>query len=94
MWGVKTHGNRFGYSWGSWGWSVGADRLNDLAQRRPETGSRRFTRYRRELEHSLKAFPAEVPVRAQLQDKLNEVKAEQQSRERIRSAGGIWPVRN
>jgi hypothetical protein len=33
--------------------------------------------YRRELEHALKSLPSQAPVRAQLQQKLVEVKAEQ-----------------
>jgi hypothetical protein len=41
-------------------------------------------RYRRELDHALKSLPTSAPVRAQLQDKLAEVKAEQESRLRIR----------
>ena len=39
-----------------------------------------LSRYRRELEHALKSLPTQAPVRAQLQDKLGEVKAEQESR--------------
>jgi hypothetical protein len=39
-----------------------------------------LSRYRGELEQSLKALPTQVPVRAELQDKLAQVKAEQESR--------------
>jgi hypothetical protein len=39
-----------------------------------------LSRYRRELEHALKSLPTQAPVRAQLQDKLAEVMAEQDSR--------------
>jgi len=39
-----------------------------------------LSRYRRELEHALKSLPTQAPVRAQLQDKLAQVMAEQDSR--------------
>jgi hypothetical protein len=39
-----------------------------------------LSRYRRELEHALKSLPSQAPVRAQLQQKLAEVKAEQDDR--------------
>jgi hypothetical protein len=39
-----------------------------------------LSRYRRELEHALKSLPTQAPVRAQLQDKLAQVMAEQVSR--------------
>ena len=45
-----------------------------------------MTRYRRELEQALKSLPTQVPDRAQLQDKLAQVKAEQESRGRIARA--------
>jgi hypothetical protein len=40
--------------------------------------------YRRELEHALKTLPDHVTVRAQLQAKLAEVLAEQESRSQQR----------
>jgi hypothetical protein len=39
-----------------------------------------LSRYRRELERALKSLPTQAPVRIQLQDKLAQVKAEQDSR--------------
>jgi len=42
-----------------------------------------LSRYRRELEQALKSLPTQVPVRAELQDKLGQVKAEQDSRLKI-----------
>jgi hypothetical protein len=46
-----------------------------------------LSRYRRELEQALKSLPTQVPVRAQLQDKLAQVKAEQNSRLNIAVPG-------
>jgi hypothetical protein len=45
-----------------------------------------LSRYRRELEHALKALPERAPVRELLQGKLAEVLAEQDSRIRIACA--------
>jgi hypothetical protein len=42
-----------------------------------------LARYRRELEHALAALPGQAPVRGQLQQRLAEVQAEQQSRAQI-----------
>lgn len=39
-----------------------------------------LSRYRRELEQALKSLPTQAPVRVQLQDKLAQVMAEQDSR--------------
>ena len=39
-----------------------------------------LSRYRRELEQALKSLPTQAPVRAQLQDRLAQVKAEQDAR--------------
>jgi hypothetical protein len=39
-----------------------------------------LARYRRELDRALKALPAQAPVRAQLQQKLAQVIAEQDDR--------------
>lgn len=39
-----------------------------------------LSRYRRELEQALKSLPTQAPARTQLQDKLAQVKAEQDSR--------------
>ena len=39
-----------------------------------------LSRYRRQLEHALKALPGHAPVRGQLQQRLAEVMAEQHSR--------------
>jgi hypothetical protein len=39
-----------------------------------------LSRYRRELDHSLKKLPTQAPVRAQLQQRLAEVLLEQQAR--------------
>jgi hypothetical protein len=44
--------------------------------------------YRRELEHSLKTIPEHAQVRALLQQRLTEVLAEQDSRNRLRHADG------
>jgi hypothetical protein len=42
-----------------------------------------LSRYRRELEHALTASPGPAPVRGQLQQRLAEVQAEEQSRAQI-----------
>ena len=47
-----------------------------------------LSRYRRELEQSLKSLPTQAPVRAQLQDNLTQVKAEQDSRLNIAADPG------
>jgi hypothetical protein len=47
-----------------------------------------LSRYRRELEQALKSLPTQAPFRAQLQDKLTQVKAEQDSRLNIAAAPG------
>ena len=39
-----------------------------------------LSRYRRELEQALKSLPTQAPVRTQLQGKLSQLKAEQDSR--------------
>jgi hypothetical protein len=39
-----------------------------------------LSRYRRELEQALKSLPTQAPVRTQLQGKLAQLKAEQDSR--------------
>jgi hypothetical protein len=44
--------------------------------------------YRRQLEHAVKGISPDAPVQADLRAKLNEVLAEQQSRESIRQASG------
>ena len=44
--------------------------------------------YRRELEHSLKTIPEHAQVRELLQQRLAEVLAEQDSRNRLRQANG------
>ena len=44
--------------------------------------------YRRELEHSLKTLPEHAQVRALLQQRLTEVLAEQDSRNRLHDANG------
>ena len=44
--------------------------------------------YRRELEHSLKTLPEHAQVRALLQQRLTEVLAEQESRNRLHHANG------
>jgi hypothetical protein len=44
--------------------------------------------YRCELEHSLKTIPEHAQVRALLQQRLTEVLAEQDSRNRLRHADG------
>ena len=46
-----------------------------------------LSRYQRELEHALSALPGHAPVRGQLQQRLAEVHAEQQSRTRISISG-------
>ena len=50
--------------------------------------------YRRELEHSLKTLPEHAQVRALLQQRLAEVLAEQDSRNRMQHADGILPDRD
>jgi hypothetical protein len=45
-------------------------------------------RYRRALEHSLKAIPAGVPVRELLHARLDEVLAEEECRARLQVACG------
>ena len=52
-----------------------------------------LSRYRRDLEHSLKNLPAKASVRAQLQHKLAQVMAEQESRAQIHQANGSGPAR-
>lgn len=47
-----------------------------------------LSRYRRELDHALKALPVRAPVRALLQQRLAEVMAEQDSRARLTASGG------
>jgi len=42
-----------------------------------------LNRYRRQLEHSLKALPTQAIVRAQLQTRLAEVLAEQEQRNQL-----------
>ena len=44
--------------------------------------------YRRELEHSLKTLPEQAEVRSLLQQRLAEVLAEQDSRNRLHQANG------
>ena len=44
--------------------------------------------YRRELEHSLKTLPEHAQARVQLQQRLAEVLAEQDSRNRLHQANG------
>jgi predicted negative regulator of RcsB-dependent stress response len=44
--------------------------------------------YRRELEHSLKTLPEHAQIRALLQQRLAEVLAEQDSRDRLHHASG------
>ncbi len=44
--------------------------------------------YRRELEHSLRALPEHVAVRVILQQRLAEVLAEQDSRNRLHQGNG------
>jgi hypothetical protein len=50
-----------------------------------------LTNYRRELEHSLKTIPEHAQVRALLRQRLTEVLAEQDSRNRLQHAGGRHP---
>ena len=45
--------------------------------------SSELSRYRRELEHAVKALPAHATVRAQLQSRLAEVLEEQQQRTQL-----------
>ena len=47
-----------------------------------------LSRYRRELDHALKALPVRAPVRTLLQQRLAEVMAEQDSRARLIASGG------
>jgi hypothetical protein len=47
-----------------------------------------LTNYRRELEHSLTTLPEHAQVRALLQQRLAEVLAEQDSRNRLQHADG------
>ena len=42
-----------------------------------------LTRYRRDLERALQAMPGHAPARGQLEQRLAEVQAEQQSRTQI-----------
>jgi hypothetical protein len=51
-----------------------------------------LSRYRRELEHSLRSLPTQAPDRAQLQHKLAQVLDEQESRAQIRRANGSGPA--
>jgi alpha-ketoglutarate-dependent taurine dioxygenase len=50
-----------------------------------------LSRYRRELEHSLRSLPGQAPARAQLQQQLAQVMAEQDSRTQICQANGYGP---
>jgi hypothetical protein len=52
----------------------------------PELATFELSRYRRDLEHALAAWPAHAPSRALLQDKLTEVLAEQESRKKTAGA--------
>jgi len=47
-----------------------------------------LSRYRRQLEHALKAVPGHDPARAGLQQRLADVQAEQHSRITMTAAGG------
>ena len=47
-----------------------------------------LSRYRRQLEHALKAVPGHDPVRAGLQQRLADVQAEQHSRTTITATSG------
>ena len=47
-----------------------------------------LSRYRRRLEHALKAVPGQDPARTGLQQRLADVQAEQHSRTTITAAGG------
>ena len=47
-----------------------------------------LSRYRRQLEHTLKAVPGHDPARAGLQQRLADVQAEQHSRTTITATGG------
>ncbi len=47
-----------------------------------------LSRYRRQLEHALKAVPGHDPARAGLQQRLADVQAEQRSRTAITATGG------
>jgi hypothetical protein len=42
-----------------------------------------LSKYRRQLEHSLKALPTQAPVRAQIQARLAEVLEEQEQRTQL-----------
>ena len=46
-----------------------------------------LSRYRRQLEHALKAMPGHAPARGLLQQRLAEVMAEQQSRTQAPASG-------
>ncbi len=46
-----------------------------------------LSRYRRELEHALKALPGHAPARGLLQQRLAEVMAEQHSRTQTPASG-------
>jgi hypothetical protein len=52
----------------------------------PELATFELTRYRRDLEHALAALPDHAPARGPLQDRLTEVRAEQDSRAAITSS--------
>ena len=52
-----------------------------------------LARYRRELEQALRDLPGQTPIRAQLQQNLTQVIAEQQSRTQIRQASRSGPAR-
>ena len=47
-----------------------------------------LSRYRRQLEHALRAVPGHDPARAGLQQRLADVQAEQHSRTTITATGG------
>jgi hypothetical protein len=47
-----------------------------------------LSRYRRQLEHVLKAVPVHDPARAGLQQRLADIQAEQHSRTTITATGG------
>jgi hypothetical protein len=49
-----------------------------------------LSRYRRKLEHALIALPGHAPVRGQLQQRLAEVQAEEQSRAQIGTGTRAW----
>jgi hypothetical protein len=50
-----------------------------------------LSRYRRELEHSLRSLPTQAPARAQLQQQLAQAMAEQDSRTQIYQANQPGP---